>query len=77
MTQTEIEIGLPKVINEKHQTSEGGHCLGVFTNKVITVMAWTTECLCDMPKVENQSYKAIGHQASTEDLCLVRPLFKH
>ena len=33
-TQTEIEIDLPKVVNEKHQTGEGGHRSDVLTNEV-------------------------------------------
>ena len=38
-------------------------------------MAEALECLCDLPKVESQSYKATGHTASTTELSpLVRPL---
>ena len=33
------------------------------------------ECICDLPKVDIQSYKAMGYEALTEELSrLVRPL---
>ena len=36
------------------------------------------ECICDLPKVEIQSYKETSHEASTAEMFrLVRPLFKH
>ena len=71
---TERGIDLPKLVNEKQQTGEGRRRSGVLTNELSKSMKY----LCDLPKVEIQSFKATGQEASTAELSrLVRPLLKH
>ena len=42
------------------------------------MMAERMKCLCDLSKVESQSYKEMGQEASTDKLShLVKPLFNH
>ena len=77
---TERGIDLPKVVHEKHQTGKGWRHSGVWLTSwasyfLLKMTAEAMKCLCDLPKVESQSYKATGHKALAAELSrLVRPL---
>ena len=59
------------VYTTTYRTTGAGH----FLPKMI---AETMRCSSDFPKIERQSYKAMGYQSLTAELPrLVRPLLKH
>ena len=74
-TETGIVIN---VVNENQETDEEGRRSGAWLTSWAFPAKMTAEaikCNCDLPKVESQSFKAMGHETSTEELSrLVKPL---